>query len=145
MRHFIRHPADIPIEVSAGDQLVHATRHIHNVSLGGLAFESDGELEPGIIVEVRIPFVRPMFETKARVVWCSAREGGFELGVAFLDPEDAFRARMVEQVCHIENYKKVVYETEGRLLTAEQAAMEWMRKYASQFPDPGPEGIQQRP
>jgi PilZ domain len=142
MRHFIRHPADIPIEVSAGDQLVHATRHIHNVSLGGLAFESDGELEPGIIVEVRIPFVRPMFETKARVVWCSALEGGFELGVAFLDPEDAFRARMVEQVCHIENYKKVVYQAEGRLLTAEQAAMEWIGKYASQFPDPGPEGMQ---
>ena len=135
MRHFIRHPADIPIEVSAGDQLVHATRHIHNVSLGGLAFQSDGELEPGIIVEVRIPFVRPMFETKARVVWCSAREGGFELGVAFLDPEDAFRARMVEQVCHIENYKKVVYRAEGRLLTAEEAAMEWIGKYASQFPD----------
>jgi PilZ domain len=142
MRHFIRHPADIPIEVSAGDQLVHATRHIHNVSLGGLAFQSDGELEPGIIVEVRIPFVRPMFETKARVVWCSAREGGFELGVAFLDPEDAFRARMVEQVCHIENYKKVVYQAEGRLLTAEEAAMEWIGKYASQFPDPGPEAMQ---
>jgi PilZ domain len=142
MRHFIRHPADIPIEVSAGDQLVHATRHIHNVSLGGLAFQSDGELEPGIIVEVRIPFVRPMFETKARVVWCSAHEGGFELGVAFLDPEDAFRARMVEQVCHIENYKKVVYQAEGRLLTAEEAAMEWIGKYASQFPDPGPERMQ---
>ncbi len=142
MRHFIRHPADIPIEVTAGDQLVHATRHIHNVSLGGLAFQSDGELEPGIIVEVRIPFVRPIFETKARVVWCSAREGGFELGVEFLDPEDAFRARMVEQVCHIENYKNVVYQAEGRLLTAEEAAMEWIGKYASQFPDPGPEGMQ---
>ena len=128
MRHFIRHPADIPIEVSAGNQLVHATRHIHSVSLGGLAFESDGELEPGMIVEVRVPFVRPMFETKARVVWCGAREGGFELGVAFLDPEDAFRARMVEQVCHIENYKKVVYQAEGRLLTAEEAAMEWDRQ-----------------
>ena len=47
MRHFVRHPADIPIEVSAGNQLDHAVRHIHNVSLGGLAFESDGELEPG--------------------------------------------------------------------------------------------------
>ena len=142
MRHFIRHPADIPIEVTAGDQLVHATRHIHNVSLGGLAFQSDGELEPGIIVEVRIPFVRPIFETKARVVWCRVREGGFELGVAFLDPEDAFRARLVEQVCHIENYRKVVYQAEGRLLTAEEAAMEWISKYASQFPDAGPEGMQ---
>jgi hypothetical protein len=82
-----------------------------------------------------------MFETKARVVWCSACEGGFELGVEFLAAEDAFRARMVEQVCYIEQYKKMVYQTEGRLLTAEEAAMEWIGKYASQFPDPGPEGV----
>jgi PilZ domain len=141
MRQFIRHPADIPIEVSAGDQLAHATRHTYNVSFGGLAFQSDSELEPGIVVNVRIPFVRPMFETKARVVWCGAHEGGFELGVEFLDPEDAFRARMVEQVCYIENYKKAVYRTEGRLLTAEEAAMEWIRKYASRFPDTGPNGL----
>jgi hypothetical protein len=111
------------------------------VSFGGLAFQSDCELEPGIVVDVRIPFVRPMFETKARVVWCGAHEGGFELGVEFLDPEDAFRARMVEQVCYIENYKKAVYRTEGRLLTAEEAAMEWIRKYASRFPDTGPNGL----
>jgi hypothetical protein len=43
---------------------------------------------------------------------------------------------VVEQVCHIENYKKVVYQAEGRLLTAEEAAMEWIGKY------PGPEGMQ---
>jgi hypothetical protein len=141
MRQFIRHPADIPIEVSAGDQLAHATRHVYNVSLGGLAFQSDCELEPGIVVEVRIPFVRPMFETRARVVWCRAREGGFELGVQFLDPEDAFRARMVEQVCYIETYKNVVFQTEGRILTTEEAAMEWIGKYASQFPELGPNGV----
>ncbi len=139
MRQFIRHPADVPIEVRTGDQSAEATRHTYNVSLGGLAFQSDYELQPGIVVEVRFTFVRPMFETKARVVWCSAREGGFELGVEFLDPEDAFRARMVEQVCHIENYKKTVYQTEGRQLTTEEAAMEWIGKYASQFPGSGPE------
>jgi hypothetical protein len=44
---------------------------------------------------------------------------------------------MVGQVCHIESYKKVVYQAEGRLLTAEEAAMEWIGKHASQFPDPG--------
>ncbi|MGE5601154.1 MAG: PilZ domain-containing protein [Pseudomonadota bacterium] len=139
MRQFIRHPADVPIEVSTGDQSADVTHHTYNASLGELAFQSDFELQPGIVVEVRFTFVRPMFETKARVVWCSARESGFELGVEFLDPEDAFRARMVEQVCHIENYKKVVHETEGRQLTTEEAAMEWIRKYASEFPESGPE------
>jgi hypothetical protein len=52
MRQFIRHPADIPIEVSTGDRLAHATRHSHNVSVGGLAFHSDCEIEPGIVVEI---------------------------------------------------------------------------------------------
>jgi PilZ domain len=141
MRQFIRHPVDIPIEVSTDDQLGHATRHIYNVSVGGLALESDTQLQPGVIVQIRIPFVRPMFETKARVVWCSAHHDRYELGVEFLDPEDAFRARMVEQVCYIENYKKLVYQTEGRTLTAEEAAVEWIGKFASQFPNFGPEGV----
>jgi hypothetical protein len=143
MRQFIRHPADIPIEVFAHDQLAHARRHVYNVSLGGLAFQSDRAIDLGVIVEVRIPFVRPTFETKARVVWCHARETGYELGAEFLDPEDAFRGRMVEQLCYIENYKKTVFQTEGRLLTAEEAAMEWIGKYASEFPDTGPESPDQ--
>jgi len=141
MRKFIRHPVDIPIQVRIDDRFAHhATRDAYNVSLGGLAFHSEHELEPGIVVEIIIPFVRPVFETRARVVWCLARENGFDLGAQLLDPEDAFRARMVEQVCYIENYKRVVYQTEGRLLTVEAAALEWIGKYASDFPDAGLEG-----
>src|SRR5437867_4582647 len=124
MRQFMRHPVDIPIEVNSAAEVASASSY--NVSLGGLAFQSTRELAPGIIVEVRIPFVQPMFQTKARVAWCNAREGAFELGVEFLDPEDAFRARMVEQVCSIESYQKRIYETEGRRLTTEEAAMDWI-------------------
>jgi PilZ domain len=140
MRQFIRHPATIPIEVAGDDPLAQGTRQLRNVSLGGLAFESDVRFEPEALVKVRIPFVNPAFETRARVVWCSARAGRYELGVQFLDPQDAFVGRMVEQVCHIENYRKVVRETEGRALTVEDAAAEWINKYAAQFPDPGPDG-----
>jgi PilZ domain len=137
MRRYIRHPADIPIEVSVGDPSARAARQTRNVSLGGLAFRSEGGLEPGTLVEIRIPFVQPPFETRARVAWCHAREAGFELGVEFLDPEDAFRARMIEQVCHIEDYKREVYRSEGRRLTAKEAALEWIGKHASRFPDAG--------
>jgi hypothetical protein len=139
MRQFIRHPTDIPIEVSADRQIDHATLHGRNLSLGGLAFQCDLELPLGTLVDVRIPFVQPTFETKARVAWCRAREAGFDLGVEFLDAEDAYRGRMVEQVCHIENYKQVVYQNEGRPLTVEEAAHEWISKHAAQFPDTGPE------
>jgi hypothetical protein len=137
MRQFIRHPADIPIEVARTDHATPEALHALNVSVGGLAFQSVVSHEPGTIVDLRIPIVRPEFETKARVVWCTRYGSGFELGVEFLEAEDAFRARMVEQVCHIEDYKKEVHRTEGRTLTSEQAAQEWIGKYAAQFPNPG--------
>ena len=140
MRQYMRHPADIPIEVSRGHQPAPAGCQIHDVGHGGLAFHADAEVEPGIIVEIRIPFVRPVFETQARVAWCSAQTDGFELGVEFLGGDDAFRARMVEQVCHIEDYRRSVYRTQGRRLTAEEAAMEWIAKFAAQFP-PGSDDI----
>lgn len=139
MRQFIRHPAEIPIAVRREEGDAQAAPRTRNVSLGGLAFRSAQRLEPGTVVEVEIPFVLSGFKTTARVVWCSPRDGAFELGVEFLDAEDAFRARMVEQVCHIEEYRRAVARTEGRTLSAEEAAREWIAKYASGFPDPGTE------
>lgn len=135
MRQFIRHPTEVTIEVSAGEQLDHALRHSRNVGIGGLAFQSDQAIEAGMIIDLRIPLVRPPFETSARVVWCRATDAGWELGVEFLDPDDAFRARMVEQICHIEDYRNGVQRSEGRTLSVDQAAMEWIGKYAAGFPD----------
>jgi hypothetical protein len=42
--------------------------------------------------------------------------------------------RMCEQVCHIENYRNEVKAAEGRELTPEQAAVEWVSKFAARFP-----------
>ena len=56
------------------------------------------------------------------------------MGVSFVDPDDAFRTRMVEQICHIEHYKKEILEKEGRELTGEEAALEWIKRYAGRFP-----------
>ena len=138
MRQLIRHPADIPIEVSRTAEFA-AGAHSYNVSLGGLALRCASHVEAGHIVQLRIPFVQPLFETTARVAWCHECDDGFDLGVEFLDADDAFRARMVEQVCAIESYKNTVNETEGRTLSTEEAAMEWIEKHASEFPNPGHE------
>jgi hypothetical protein len=138
MRHFIRHPTDIPVEVTAGEGPVHATPRTCNVSYGGLAMRWERELEPGAVVTIRIRLVRPAFETKARVVWCRPLDTAFELGVEFLSPEDQFRGRMVQQVCRIHAYRQRISITEGRRLSEEEAAAEWIARYASEFPDPEP-------
>jgi hypothetical protein len=139
MRQFIRHPVDVPIEIDTDESGPPSALHTHDISRGGLAFRCDFEVMPGSHVEVRIPYVKPAFEARARVVWCRPHDAtSYELGVTFLDAEDAFLARMVEQVCHIEDYRQSVYRSEGRELSSEEAAMEWIEKYASEFPEMGP-------
>lgn len=132
MRLFMRHPSDIPIEVSFDEKPATA----YSIGSGGLAFRTGTEFEPGTLVRIRIPYVSPAFDTEARVVWCRPRAGSFELGVEFLSLNDAFRARMVEQLCHIENYRQYVKRSEGRTLSTQEAAAEWIAKYAASFPDP---------
>ncbi|NKI95692.1 PilZ domain-containing protein [Rhizobacter sp. SG703] len=135
MRQFIRHPVDLPVQIGAENLHGPAAAHAHDISAGGLAVHVDRAVAPGAHVRIRIPYVQPAFEADARVAWCEPSEiDGYELGVTFLDAEVAFLARMVEQVCHIEDYRQSVGRIEGRQLTAEEAAMEWIERYAGEFP-----------
>ncbi len=132
-RKYIRHPSDIPIEVEVDE--AHEERDaLNNISNGGLSFHSQTELVVGKIIALRIPAVQPPFETKARVTWCRANGNAFDVGVELLDKEQAYRVRMVEQVCHIEHYKRKILLHEGRALTGEEAAREWIALYAERFP-----------
>ena len=133
-RQFIRHTVDVPLEVrTVRENGTHQEQGV-NVSYGGLAFTSDVCLDVGEIVELRIPTVKPPFEARARVAWCRPEEDHFLVGAEFLDANDAFRSRMVQQVCAIENYRREVEQREGRILTTREAAAEWIARFADRFP-----------
>lgn len=134
MRNYIRHPSDIPIDFQPEELPEAHSDHLKNVSEGGLAFLSSTPLSPGSIIRVKIPLVTPVFQAVGRVTWCRACGDHFEIGVEFLDQDDVFRARMVEQLCHIEHYRQQVLEEEGRELSGEQAALEWIQRFAPDFP-----------
>ena len=57
-----------------------------------------------------------------------------QLGIQFVAHEDAYAARMVEQLCYIERYRREVSAKEGREIDSATAAMEWIAKYAANFP-----------
>ena len=135
MRRFIRHPSDIPIEVYLEDIVTHSKEYLNNIGIGGLSFKSKVDLPEETIIKIKIPLVKPVFEATGRVVWCEKANGYYNVGVEFLEIDSAFRARMVEQVCHIEHYKKEISVREGRDLSGEEAAVEWIKKYAEMFPD----------
>jgi hypothetical protein len=133
MRRFIRHPTDIPIEVLQGTREGDA-QPLRDVSHGGLSFRYPQPVAVGHIIRMRIALTQPVFETDARVIWCQAEGAAWQVGVEFLDPQDRFRARMVEQVCHIEQYRREQSDHAGRQLTSHEAALEWIEKFASVFP-----------
>ena len=61
MRQFIRHPVNVPIEVSvtghtSSDQMPHAS----DLGSGGLAFHFHQDIEPGTLVCIRIPYTQPV-------------------------------------------------------------------------------------
>ena len=132
MRRFIRHPSSVPIEIRAEAAPMRHCR-VFDVSVGGLAFDSPHELAAGAQIWLRIPLVRPAFTAAAQVVWCKQEGGAFRVGVTFVDAHDAFRARMVEQICHIEDYRRQVRATQNRDLPIEDAALEWIEKCADEF------------
>jgi hypothetical protein len=138
IRKFIRHPTDVPITVTLdwvddeNDETVDQT--ITNVSLGGLAFVSEKPITVLERVKVSIPVLNQENNLVGNVVWCEKSDNGYEIGIEFEKSRDVFRLRMIEQICHIEHYRKEILRVEGRELSAGEAAREWISKYASDFP-----------
>jgi hypothetical protein len=137
-RVFVRHTTDVPLEVERLGMPAPLAEKGVDVSHGGIAFLSGWCPETGEIIRLRIPTVEPPFEAKAKVTWCREESGGFLVGAQFLDASDAFRSRMVEQVCAIEKYRGEVRESEGRSLSTSEAAAEWIARYAERFPGKAP-------
>lgn len=131
MRQFVRHPTDVPISL-----IYDSTEHqqpLKNVSYGGLCCISKDKMQIGDHVIIRIPALTDEYESYGMVSWCVEHKQGFEVGIEFQDANELYKTRMVEQVCYIEQYRKRVLEDEGRKLSPESAAEEWISKYAEEF------------
>ena len=127
-------PIQVTLECTEDENDETVDQTITNVSLGGLAFVSQKPLEVLQRVRVCIPLLREDNNLVGNVVWCEKAGKSYEIGIEFEKSRDVFRLRMIEQICHIEHYRKEVERLEGRKLNSHEAAGEWISKYASDFP-----------
>jgi hypothetical protein len=135
MRKYIRHPSDIPITYNRVNVAANQKEPLKNISLGGLCFQSQRYIEQGTVLSIQIPLTTPTFEEQGIVIWCQPGSKYYDVGVQFMNKDTSFRVRMVEQVCYIEHYKHEVLAKEDRKLSGEEAAVEWITKYAKDFPE----------
>ena len=129
----IRHPVEIPLEVkavvAAGDQ---ANRD--QVVCGQLSFHFPMMIAVGVLLSICIPSINAQEKLHGQVTSISHSSHGFMIAISFLSEKEAFRMRMLEQICQIEGYRQRVLDDEGRQLNQEQAASEWIDHYAATFP-----------
>ena len=135
IRRHVRHVTGIPIEITIDfDRSYRAEdESVTNVSLGGLSFIASDRLDVGESIQVKIPVLNEEHSLDGLVVWCNKTAKGYEVGLEFNDPEEVERLRMIEQISQIESFRQDLEKREGRKLSSEQAAREWVRKYAGEF------------
>ncbi|MDD2238206.1 MAG: PilZ domain-containing protein [Kiritimatiellae bacterium] len=133
-RNYMRHPMDIPIQYTIEDQ--HGGNpSLRNISKGGLCFRSDETIPVGSSINVTINLGDLSSEVKCIVAWVVEKGLFYEIGVKFDKTSDVFHFRLIEQLCSIAHYRHKILEKEGRKLTNEEAACEWINKYAATFPE----------
>jgi hypothetical protein len=134
-RAFVRHPIQVPLSVRARGGEEFRSR-VGDISEGGVSFTSPLALEKGLDVEVVIPVHDSRFTLTGTVVWCSdASEGGFRIGLSFVEPGAHFKMKLAEQVLRIEDLQQSLTRERGGPVTRQEAAQIWVERYASNFAD----------
>ena len=134
MRNFIRHPADIPIKIIKNESEDCYRQPLQDISIGGLRCRFNEPLARGAEIKIIIDLVEPVLEIPGRIIWCRPAGASYELGIEYRGEQDVYRLRMVEQICHIEHYRNEIQFREGRNISIEEAAREWIVKFAGDFP-----------
>jgi len=133
---FIHHPSAFPLSCKRlwfDREINHSTENEQTI---GLCFRSEKYLKPGIKVEIAIPLRGEVQIFRGKVVLVRNMDDHFEIGM-WLTPEDVHRARVVEQICHIETYLRTKRHQDGPFVNDERVAEEWVNKYAAAFPSAG--------
>ncbi|MGB1239846.1 MAG: hypothetical protein ACPG4U_16630, partial [Pseudomonadales bacterium] len=130
------HPREVPVQVVVSDDQAE-TPEGGNSQGTGVYVPTTQPFAINTRVEVEINVQSPPFMATGYVSCCEpcASGKGYRLGVIFDCPETAFAVRMIEQICHIEQYRQQVSVREGRELSSDSAAQEWIRLHAADFPE----------
>jgi hypothetical protein len=133
IRIFRRSRSDLPIDVSINHEADPEKEFLNDISLGGLSFKSKVPIQENKIIEITMPLTYPVFQVIGRVRWCRKEGDYYVVGIKFVIPVNELTIEAVEEVCDIDEYRNEVYRKEGRVLSSEDAAVEWLNAYIKEF------------
>ncbi|BBB26858.1 PilZ domain-containing protein [Amphritea japonica] len=132
-RYYLRHPTEIPIFLNMAEPPQTVKEGGRDYSAGGLSCISDLFITPGSAVHITLSLSHPDLIVSGHVIWCHRQPAGYLIGIGFDDPDQVYTVRMIEQICQIESFR-LKQKRNGRQLSSEQAAVEWIALHAAGFP-----------
>lgn len=132
---FIRHPTEYPYTLRCLSPSTPPTRSLTYCINGGVRLATDQFFEPGTHIEVETRINGQSLCFAGHVLWCKDGSNA-EMILIFNNADDAFKARMAEQLCHIKCYQQQQHQV-GRQLNDQEAANEWISNFSPLFPKIG--------
>ncbi|MDQ7016473.1 MAG: hypothetical protein Q9N68_08880 [Gammaproteobacteria bacterium] len=132
--NIIQHPNNVSLHCQRLDRTARNPQAIQLCDSPQLCFNHSTALQNNTRLELMINIQDKTHCFQVVVINSQAQHDGFHIQVGFESYNEAFRLRMIEQICHIETYREDVYQQQGRQLCYEGAAQEWIEHYASTFP-----------
>ncbi|NVZ99814.1 PilZ domain-containing protein [Pseudomonas gingeri] len=133
MVRFLPHPVDVPVKLTLLEHSCISRHRLRTLSLGGIACPSPRAWRHGSALEMCIPSLGEAACYSGYVAWCLKRKHAFLVGIAFVDEQTLFGARMSEQLCQIERYRKVREQQNAQPQNIEAIAQEWVQQHANDF------------
>ncbi len=130
-QRYIQHPAELPIHFREIPRTFSRVVGLPNENCGVICFDSARPVCVSAILEVSVTVHGDTQSFRGMVRWVRSTGRRFEVAVCPMTREDAFTARMSEQVCHIEAFRR----STGRRMDLGKATREWIRIHAPNFPN----------
>lgn len=139
-RHFIRHPISLPLvykvmKQQAGRSQQDLRSETINLSVGGLLFPAKHSVQPNSMIQIKMPFENKTFNLKAKVVRCVSNPETklYDVAVSFFRLHEAFKAKMIEQIYLISEYRDLLSLQAGKEIPLEEASKKWIKRYSERF------------
>ncbi|WP_191485132.1 PilZ domain-containing protein [Pseudomonas sp. FEN] len=133
MARFLPHPDDVPVTLTLLEHSCISLHRLASISLGGVSCHSPRGWRKGSALRMCIPSLGETACYPGYVAWCLKRKHGYRVGIAFVDEQILFGARMGEQVCQIERYQRTRERQSEDRQNIEAIAREWVRQHADDF------------
>ena len=130
---YLRHAAQVPIAWREIPRHLARAGEIEAAAGVGLRFLSSRPARAGALIEATLTVAGEACRFRGSVRQVRPLGHRFEIAMRLAGPEHALRARLAEQACRIEVYRRSLSRRARQPVGIEHAAREWVERYAARF------------